>query len=81
MCCMQKKLLLHTRQARPLIVVPTYKEFKVDILIDILKETAGWDYFPEIDLSERKPDRQFVVLLLSTFAREFLIEIVNHANA
>ena len=75
------KNLLHTSDAHIPIEVPRYNEFRTQVLVEILMKTDGWSYHPELKWSKRSPERKFVITLLSTFARDYLIEIVRHANA
>ena len=76
----ERKQLLHKDDAKPPLEIPAYDELNTKRLVDVLKQTKGWNYHPDENWTKRAPDRDFVVQLLSTFAREYTEEIVKHAH-
>ncbi len=75
----QKKLLPMTDVTHK--IVPKYKEFKVE---EIYKECAEdlelMTYQPDLTMSKKLPDREFVYDVINSIRPKFLKDVVNHAE-
>ena len=62
-------------------IVPKYAEFKVE---EIYKQCAEdpelMTYLPDLTMSKKLPDREFVYDVINSLRPKFLKEIVNHAD-